>query len=273
MILMILEQALLALPLILGAYIILSLLKLPDFSLESAYLFGAVAAFFAHRLALPAALLSAFAGGAFVGFITCTLHRYFKLPFLLAAIVTNGLFHGLTQFLLGASSVSFHLSSQLPEIALLVLVGTLLTCILMIINRSELGFSFAIYGNNPLFFRHHGISGNFVMYLGVMLGQGFAGISGCLFALSNGFLDLTMNFGIVLLSLTALVLGKLCIRSPRPHILVPLIGAFGYFAVQHSLLRLGLNLTYFNSFQALFVFVILYLGHKNKKTTLDHLGV
>ena len=40
MILPILDQALIALPLLIGAYITLSLLKLPDFSIESAYLAG-----------------------------------------------------------------------------------------------------------------------------------------------------------------------------------------------------------------------------------------
>lgn len=48
--LIILEQALLHVPLILGAYISLSLLKVPDLSLESAFVFGALCGAFAVSL-------------------------------------------------------------------------------------------------------------------------------------------------------------------------------------------------------------------------------
>ena len=50
--------------------------------------------------------------------------------------------------------------------------------------------------------------------MGVILGHGFAGISGFLFAQASGFVDLTMNFGIILLCLTALMVGKLISRIP-----------------------------------------------------------
>ena len=107
MIFSILEQALIAFPLILGGYLTLSLLKLPDFSIESAYLFGAVAAFLARELPFPLILLSSIGGGMVVGTIVSYLNQILHIPFLLAAIVTNGLFHGLTQFILKTSGASF----------------------------------------------------------------------------------------------------------------------------------------------------------------------
>ena len=273
MIFLIIEQSLMALPLIMGAYITLSLLKLPDFTIESAYLFGAVAAYLTRDCSMLTILSVAFLGGLLIGGLVCTLNQYLKLPFLLAAIVTNGLVHGLTQYLLGTSTVSFHPHCAVSEITLFSLVGIILIVMIGLICRSQLGYSFAIYGNNPLFFHHHSVSGQFVMYAGVMIAHGCAGISGFLFAKSNGFVDLTMNFGVILLCLTALILGKLFIQSPRPHILIPLIGILGYFSIQQMLLRLGLDLKYFNSFQALFILAVLFIGHKKQKITLNHLGV
>src|SRR5689334_7688247 len=119
MIFSILEQALIALPLVIGAYFTLSLLKLPDFSIESAYLFGAVAGFLAQDLPLPLVLLSALGGGMIVGTIVSFLNQILHIPFLLAAIVTNGLFHGLTQYLLGTSVKSFHLALPISEFTLI----------------------------------------------------------------------------------------------------------------------------------------------------------
>jgi putative tryptophan/tyrosine transport system permease protein len=273
MILPILDQALMLLPLLIGAYITLSLLKLPDFSIESAYLFGAVMAYLAKDLALPFVILSSILGGAVVGAIVSALNQCLKLPFLLAAIITNGLFHGLTQYLLGTSLKSFHPPFLLAEHTIFILVGIGVVGITALMLRSQLGYSLAIYGNNPLFFQHHPISGRYVTFCGVMAGHACAGIAGFLFALSNGFVDLTMNFGIILLCLTALILGKSFIRTHLPNILVPLTGLVTYFCVQQTLLHFGLNLKYFNAFQAVVILGMLCLFQRKKKIPLDHLGV
>lgn len=267
----ILEQALIALPLILGAYLTLSLLKLPDFSLESAYLFGAVAAFLAKDFPLPLILLSAILGGILVGLTVSFLNIGLKIPFLLSAIITNGFYHGITQVLLGTSMKSFSL--VLPELALLLAISFGAVLFMFFVFKTSLGISFAIYGNNPLFFQNHKISKNYVVTMGVVIGHGLAGISGFLFALSNGFVDLSMNVGIILLCLTALIIGKMGVKKANPQILVPIAGIFAYFLMQQLLLRMGLNLKYFNAFQALFVLVVLYLGRKKQQPTLDHLGV
>lgn len=273
MIFSILEQALIALPLIVGAYLTLSLLKLPDFSIESAYLFGAVAAFLAQDLPLPFVILIAMGGGMIVGTVVSVLNQLLHIPFLLAAIVTNGVFHGLTQYFLGTSMASFRLVFPISELTLLLCVAAGILLIFSFGMRSQFGYSLAIYGNNPHFFQHHSISGRYIVFLGVILGHACAGLSGFLFAQSNGFVDLTMNFGVILLCLTTLMIGKFFLSTPRPHLLIPLIGVVIFFLIQQSLLRMGLNLKYFNAFQALFILVILYFGHRKHTLTLDHLGV
>lgn len=273
MIFSILEQALIFLPLVIGAYFTISLLKLPDFSIESAYLFGAVAAFLAKDLPFPLVLLSAIGGGIIVGTTVCFFNQVLQIPFLLAAIVTNGLFHGLTQYLLGTSVSSFQLVLAIQEFTLLSFVAVILILIFGFLARSQLGYALAIYGNNPQFFKNHTISGRYVVFSGVLLGHGSAGISGFLFAQSNGFVDLSMNFGIILLCLTAMLIGKLFMTLQRPNLLVPIVGIIAFFLIQQSLLRMGLNLKYFNAFQALFILAILYFRHRKKSLTLDHLGV
>lgn len=270
---MILDQILMLLPLVIGSYITLSLLKLPDFSLESAYLFGAVGGYLAQDLGINGMIAGAILGGVGVGAMVSTLHQFLKLPFLLAAVITNGLFHGLTQYVLGTSMKNFHPSLLVSETALFLGIGAVLVVLMIQIFRSQLGYSFAIFGSNPLFFEHHPVSGRFVTVCGLMIGHALAGISGFLFALSNGFVDLTMNFGIILLCLTALILGKSFLKTPRPQILVPLIGLIAFFTIQQALLRVGLNLKYFNTFQALFVLGALCLTRRQKRITLDHLGV
>lgn len=273
MITSIFEQSLIALPLVLGAYVTLSLLKLPDFSIESAYLFGAVAAYLARDLPLPYVIIGSALGGMLVGFTVSTLNQCLHIPYLLAAIATNGLFHGLAQYLLGGAMKSLRVSSSLPEYALTGLVTMAVFSMMFLVLRGQLGYSFAIYGNNPCFFENHNISSRYIVFSGVAVAHSLAGMSGLLFAQSNGLVDVTMNYGIILLCLTALMIGKLSVRKLTPNILVPFIGVVAYFMMQQTLLRVGLNLTYFNAFQALCIIGIYLSGHRKHTFTFDHLGV
>jgi len=272
MIYSIFEQTLIMLPLVFGGYLTLSLLKLPDFSVESAFLFGAVAAFLARELSLPIVLLSAIGGGMVVGCTVTFLNQFLHIPYLIAAIITNGLFHGLTQYALGTSVASFHLPQAINEVQLALAIAIALVTFLFFALKTEAGMSLAIFGNNPAFFANHNMSGRFVVIFGVLLGHALAGISGFLFALSNGFVDLTMNFGILLLSLSALMLGKLALKRAKPAIIVPILGVIAFFVMQQLLLHLGMNLKYYNAFQAIFVLLVLYFGNKQKKC-FDLLGV
>ena len=273
MMLSIIEQGFIALPLLLGAYLIFSLLKLPDLSLESSYLFGAVVAYFAKELPFPLVLLSAMMGGVCVGATVSIFNQFLRIPCLLAAIITNGLFHGFIVYLIGGGFLSFHYQLPMQELLCLFLVSLALLCSMGIFLRSQIGYSFAIYGNNSCFFRNHPISERYVVVTGVIVGHAFAAISGFFFTQSNGFIDITIHFGVVLMCLTALMIGKLLIRSVSPNILLPLVGIVIYFFLQQGLLRLGLNLKYFNTFQALCVLGALLMSKRKNNLSLDHLGV
>lgn len=296
MIIAILEQALLTLPLILGAYLSISLMKLPDLSLESAYVFGATVAVASQTISLPfdnalfntlSLFSAAMMGGMAVGATSSLLNQYYKLPFLLAAILTNGFYHGLIQFVLGTPVLSlsnkfnplqsFSLSFLPNEFTILLLVALAVLSAMIFLLHSQLGCAFAIFGNNPHFFHHYGISQRYVVMSGVILANGLAGLGGFLFALSNRFVDLSMGFGLILLCLTALILGKTIVRAKRSIIIVPLVGILAYYALQQTLLSVGLNLKYFNAAQA-FVVLLALVSLKIKtlnpsKTIVDHLGV
>jgi ABC-type uncharacterized transport system permease subunit len=269
----ILEQMLIAMPLILGAYITLSLMKLPDFGLESAYLAGAVGAYLAQDFPPAVSVAAALAGGAIVGLTVVFLNQCLKIPYLLAGVVVNGFAHGATLYIMKASVSRFALEGGGNERLLVAVIALAMVVLVRFLMRSEMGYAFAVHGNNPHFFSNHRISKGFVMAVGVSCAHSLAGLSGFLFALTSGVLDITMNFGIVMLCLTALMIGKLCVRVHKPEIFIPCIGIGGYFLMQQTLLRLGLDLTYFNAFQALFILSMLVMKMRSNQTTLDHLGV
>lgn len=290
-VLIIIEQTLLHVPLMLGAYISISLMKVPDLSIESAYVFGAMLGYqslgivsnLPAAISLPIVIIGSLLGGALVGITSSVLTQKAHLPHLLSAILTFGIFHGFTQ-LVGNAYASFStyptnplsmlpLVARHPEFMVLAIIGCIFTGLGIFFFRTQLGYALAAYGNNSQFFKHYGISTAYVFIVGIMISNALSGLSGYLFAQSNGFVELTMGYGKALLCITALILGKTFIRSTVLSVLIPLLGVIAYFVLQQLLLKVGFNLKYFTALQSVVVLIVLMLRYKKTHRAADHLGV
>ena len=295
--LIICEQTCLFFPLILGSYLSFSLMKIPDLSIESAYVFGAILASFALPLLyhLPIifgiliVLITALCGGAIVGLISSLLTQKGKIPHLLSSILTIGLFHGINQYVLGKPLYSLStmvnpLESDIlititPELFVLLIIFGISTILGFFFFQTQIGNALAVYGNNPKFFKHFNISTKFVFIFGICLANALAGLAGYLDAQSTGFVDINMGLGKALLCITVLILGKVVVNKKQPiSIVIPIIGTIIYTCLQQFLLKIGFNLKYFTMIQTIIVLTILVLHHKHKNNqsrtnTLDNLGI
>lgn len=288
-ILIIIEQALLHFPLILGAYISVSLMKTPDLSIDSAYVFGALTAcmMLPSVQNLPTALGlciiigASMIGGACVGITSGLLTQKARIPHLLSSIITIGIFHGISQLVAGVyislsgykNILALDIVPLHPDLPILVLLFVIISLAAVYFFKTELGYSLAVFGNNPHFFTHYGISTTYVFMSGIILANALAGLSGYLFAQSNGFADINMGFGKLLLCITSLILGKVVYRKTL-SIITPIVGMFSYFTLQQLLLKVGFDLRYFTMVQALVVVAILIMQYKNNEHIhIDHLGV
>ncbi len=290
--LIILEQAFLNFPLVLGAYFSISLMKVPDLSIESAYVFGAI---FASRcllltnglptpLTMIMVLSTSLLGVMCVGLVSSLLTQKAKLPHLLSAILTIGIFHGINQFILGTSNLSISRYKNLigyldyfrqnPELPSLAIAFTILTLLGYLFLKTQLGFALAVYGNNRHFFEHYGISTNYVFIIGILCANGLAGLSGYFDATSGGFVDINMGAAKALFCVTSLILGKTFVPTKKPFsIWIPTVGVVSYFVIQQLLLKVGFNLKYFTMIQSFIVLLLLVLIYKRKTGKIDHLGV
>lgn len=288
----ILEQSLMHLPLMLGAYISFSLIKVPDLSIESAYVFGAILGSkiligmpsMPMGITLLLVITASLFGGALVGLTSSIVTQKGKLPHLLSSIIVFGLFHGMAQYISNAyvslSSFNsplqpFSFNSQNPELPLLLIIGLIVSLLIYYLLKTQLGFAFAVYGNNPNFFKHYGISTTLIFIVGICLSNALAGLSGYLFAQSNNFIELNMGLGKALFCISALILGKSLVGSKKPMTLtIPIVGTFIYFTLQQLLLKVGFNLKYFTAMQAAIVLVILiYTYRYTNPSSNDNLGV
>ncbi|MBM3893633.1 hypothetical protein FJ365_04520 [Candidatus Dependentiae bacterium] len=287
------EQVLLYLPLVCGGYISFSLLRIPNFSTEGAFVFGACGAVTATTLVpllhpailLAVAVLAAMFGGMLIGACMGAIAAQGKIPYLLASIITLGLCHGLHVYVLGGSLKPLHGSNYLaldvmpmhPELLILTGIGVLVIALFVPFLKTQLGMCFAAYGTNATFFKHHGIATNYVVLTGILLSNALAGLSGYLVAQSSGFIDMNGGTGLSLLCVTALMLGNLCHKGIGfSRGLIPLIGMTLYSSMQQALLMIGCNLKYFTALQACIVLGVLVYMRKNHGASdvhSDHLGV
>lgn len=291
--LIIFEQTLLHLPLVFGAYISISLMKIPDLSLESAYVFGAIlgsqALFFGKNFPLPILCIlvlgASLLGGALVGLVSSLITQKGGVPHLLSSIITIGLFHGINQLLIQSyRSLSgypnplnlFALIPKHPELFMVGIIACIITGIMFLLFKTQLGYSLFVFGNNSQFFKCYGISTIFVGITGVVISNALAGCSGYLFAQSNGFVEINMGMGKILLCITALIMGKVFKVTTKPiSILMPLVGTLSYFTLQQLLLKVGFNLKYFTAVQAALILLLLlvFLKKSSFRRKIDHLGI
>lgn len=290
--LIIVQQVCMHMPLVIGAYISLSLMKVPDLSLETAFMVGALCGSMSVvalsnmplLFILVAALMAALVGGALVGTISSSITQYGKLPHLLSCIITFGIFHGLVQMItspyISLSSYVNPLAStalfvRQPELLTLLIVSVVAMACSAFLLSTQLGYTYAVFGMNPRFFRNYGISISSVFISGIVVSNALAGLSGYLCAQSNGFAEMNMGIGKVLMCITSLILGKTLFKTLQPFsIFIPIIGCLSYFVVQQALLKIGFNIRYFTALQALIVLVILIIHYRNQTDErVEHLGV
>ncbi len=288
----ILEYFCLYFPLVLGAYCTISLMKIPDLSIEAAYVCGGITGvrmliLTNHLSFVSSALLSfgaSICGGLLVGLTSSMLTHKAKFPHLLSSILTAGIFHGVNQFFLGTSNVSITSRRNLigmlnyirryPELPSLLIAALIIGTMGYFFLRTRLGVCLAVYGNNPKFFDNYGISSRFIFITGVMISNGLAGLAGFFDAQASGFIDVNMGALKALFCITSIILGKTLVATTKQSsVWIPTIGSLSYFITIQFLLKVNFNLKYFTMVQSIIVATILILKYQQSRSRTNHLGV
>lgn len=274
------EQVGLYIPLILGAYVSISLMKIPNLSIEAAYVFGAIMGSQVLLLEgnsglviLLLTILISLCGGATVGITAAVLSEYAGFSHILSAIITMGLFHGISQWVIGGAHMTIshlynplkmiNIMTQFPEIFMILLISTLVAILVRLFLKTQLGVSCAVYGDNHYFLKNYRMNQSYVVITGMAISGGLAGISGYMVAQNNGFADSTMGVGLPLFCLSSLIIGRSLYLSRKPiAILSPFVGIIGYFMIQVALLKIGFDLRYFTSVQAILIAVLLIVSSR-----------
>ena len=199
-------------------------------------------------LALPAAM----AAGAAAGFVTAALQTRFRIPSILAGIITNTGLYTVNLAVMGFSSNVNMLKTPtlfsllkptlgagfklIPAALISILAGLLLAAFL----KTRLGLSIRATGDNPDMVRASSINTAFTVTVGLCIANAMTALSGAVLAQYQKTADINMGTGMVIIGLASLIIGETIL--PKGKTLVKILGAILGSIVYRFIIAIALRL-------------------------------
>lgn len=219
----------------LGVFITFRILNYADLTCEGSFaLGGSISSVFVVNLKLNPfiGLLVALVSGLIAGTITGLLHTKLKIPSILSGILTMfGLYSINLRImgqpntsLIGSKSLISMIKDKLPAASELGIKDiTLQTGVIMIVGLifslvviallywffgTEIGCCIRATGNNDTMVRAQGVNTDMTKIAGLSLGNGLIALAGALVTQTQGYADVGMGQGVIVIGLASIVIGE-----------------------------------------------------------------
>ena len=260
----------------LGIYITFRLLDVADLTVDGSFTTGGACTVMLILAGWPAwaALLVALIAGLLAGFCTGMLHTKLGIPAILSGILTQFALYSVNLHIMGmaankAVSVDkFDLVLSSRNIPSAIITGVLIAAVLVALAYwyfgTEQGSALRSTGDNAAMSRALGINIDNMKVLGLSLSNGVVALAGGLMAQYQGFADINMGRGAIVIGLAAVIIGEVLGRAvlgKRMNFLGTLsftvLGGVLYYIVVVIVLWLKLNSNDLKLFTAIIVAVFL----------------
>ncbi len=270
-----------------GVYITYKILDLADLTVDGTMCTGGAVCvmMMLAGFSAPVALLGAFGAGMLAGLVTGIFHTAMGIPAILAGILTQLGLYSVNLRIMGDKAnqainvgmydlmVSLRYIKGVPFYKNTILIAALFVIILIAVLYwffgTELGCSIRATGSNPHMSRAQGINTNLSKMIGLMLSNGIVALASGLFAQYQGFADVNMGRGAIVIGLAAVIIGDVLFgkiaRNFAAKLLAVALGAIVYYIVLQFVLWLGLNSNDLKLLSALVVAVFLAVPYMKGK--------
>jgi putative ABC transport system permease protein len=248
---------------VLGVFISFRILNFADLTVDGSFPLGSAIVVVAllNGVPTPLAFLLAFAGGCAAGLITALIHTRLKVPDLLSGILTMTMLYSINLRIMGnranISLLRFDtIFNRINEwtsggmwgvVVFCFIIAILIKVLLDLFFHTDYGLTMGALGANPQLIVSQGINPDIIKISGICLSNGLTAFSGALTALYQGFADVGLGTGIIVLGLASLMLGEFVIRSNRIELLSlrVLLGSILYRALMYFARNYGykINMT------------------------------
>lgn len=237
----------------LALFLSFRILNIADMTTNGAFTLGcavsATVALAGHPyLAFPLAMLA----GAAAGFITAMLQTKFRIPSILAGIITDTGLYTVNLAVMGFSSnvnllkkptLFTQLKPALGTYYRLVpsaLIAAIAVMLMVLFLKTRLGLSIRATGDNPDMVRASSINTSFTITVGLCASNACTALSGALLAQYQKAADINLGGGMVIIGLASLIIGEALL--PKGKLWVKAAGAVVGSIVYRFIIALALRL-------------------------------
>lgn len=201
------------------------------------------------------AMIVAFLAGCIAGLVTGLLHTAFGIPAILSGILTQLALYSINLRILGnkanqtLSVAKYDLLVSLRYINKSIIIVAIATVILIVVLYwffgTEMGHSIRATGCNQAMARANGINTKTRIIIGLILSNGIVALAGALLVQYQGFADVNMGRGGIVIGLAAVIIGDVLFgkifKNFALRLLAVVFGGIIYYVVITAVLRMGLN--------------------------------
>ena len=242
----------------LGVYLTFRILDFPDLTVDGSFTTGAAVAATMIINGQPPLLatLAAFGAGAIAGWITGILHTKGKINGLLAGILTMIGLYSINLRIMGKANLPLlreqTLITPLREggllgtwVSIVIFAGVVIVIKLLIdwFMHTDQGLAIQATGDKEEMIRSFGVNTDRTKILMLAISNGLVGLCGAIIAQYQGFADIGMGIGLILVGLASVILGQAIFGSRLIVIstFAVIMGAVLYRIVIALALTVGFN--------------------------------
>lgn len=267
-----------------GVYITYKILDIADLTVDGSFTTGGavlVVCMTVYGMNVWTALLVAFIAGCLAGLLTGMFHTKFGIPAILSGILTQFALYSINLRIMTRANVALNvrkfnviLTSFDVTHALItaVIFAAILIAILYWFFGTELGMSLRATGCNPNMSRANGINTERNKILALILSNGVVAMSGGLLAQYQGFADINMGRGAIVIGLAAVIIGEVLFskiyRNFALRLTSAVIGGILYYIIITLVLRMGLKADDLKLLSAVVVAIFLGIPYWKSKISL-----
>ena len=211
----VLEQGLLFSIVAIAVYITYKILDFPDMSVDGTFPMGAAisAALLVQGVNPWISIIAAAIGGAVAGAITGILHVKFKIDNLMAGILVMIGLYSINLRIMGKANVPlFNVPNVfklgIPTMVIIIVLLAIVKVLLDLYLKTKSGFLLRAVGDNEQVVSSIGVNKDLVKVLGLVISNALAASAGALMAQYQGFSDVGMGTGTVVMGLAAVIIGS-----------------------------------------------------------------
>lgn len=261
-----------------GVYITFRILDIADLTVDGTLCTGGAVCIMmmlgGHNVWVS--MLAATGAGLLAGLATGIFHTFMGIPAILAGILTQLSLYSVNLKIMGKANQAINVDKYNLLVSLRRVKGVALTqntlfivaimiviliAILYWFFGTELGCSLRATGCNPSMSRAQGINTDRNKVLGLMLSNGLVALAGALLTQYQGFADINMGRGSIVIGLAAVIIGEAIFsrifRNFALKLLSVVFGSILYYLVLQVVIWMGIDTDLLKMLSALVVALFL----------------